>query len=160
MNSDQIGFPDFQKEMRLQIGPLLDSSIAFREIGRDILSKPCSGQLAPVVREIARNVANSLESVLVLVSNGCAEDAFRIARTMFESAVTIHYLESHPNLVQDYMDFLWVKRKRHHDDLLKYAPSQAAPVILQQLEQMNAEYERVKPASQTAGIRYVIHGVK
>jgi hypothetical protein len=64
---------------------------------------------------------------------------------MFESAVTIHYLESHPDLVQDYVDFLWVKRKRHHDDLLKYAPSQAEQVDPQQLEQMNAEYERVKP---------------
>jgi hypothetical protein len=98
-----------------------------------------------VVREIARSVANSLESVLILVSNGCADDAFRIARTMFESAITIHYLESHPDLVQDYVDFLWVKRKRHHDDLVKYAPSQAERVDPQQLEQMNAEYERVKP---------------
>jgi hypothetical protein len=145
MEHQQIGFPDFQKEIRRQFGPLLDSAITFREMGRDILSNPCSGQLAPVVREIAHAVANSLESVLILVSNGCAEDAFRIARTMFESAVAIHYLESRPDLVQDYVDFLWVKRKRHHDDLVKYIPSQAERVDRQQLEQMNAEYERVKP---------------
>lgn len=145
MEHQQIGFPDFQKEVRCRIGPLPDSAIGFREIGREILSKPCSGQLAQVVREIARSVANSLESVLILVSNGCADDAFRIARTMFESAVTIHYLESHPDLVQDYVDFLWVKRKRHHDDLVKYAPSQAERLDPQQLEQMNTEYERVKP---------------
>jgi len=72
-----------------------------------------------------------------------ATDGF--ARTMFESAVAIHYLESHPDLVQDYVDFLWVKRKRQHDDLVKYAPSQAKRVDPQQLAQMNTEYERVKP---------------
>ena len=148
MEHQQIGFPDFQNEVRRQIEPLLDSATAFLEIGRDMLSKPFSGQLASVVREIARSVANSMESVLILVSNGCAEDAFRIARTMFESAVIIHYLESHPDLVKDYTDFLWVKRKLHHDYLLKYAPSQAERVDPQQLQQMNSEYERVRPRFQ------------
>jgi hypothetical protein len=142
---EHIGFPDFQKEVCRQIGPLLDSATAFLEIGGDMLSKPFSGQLASVVREIARSVANSMESVLILVFNGCADDAFRIARTMFESAVTIHYLEGHPESLKDYVDFLWVKRKRHHDDLLRFAPTQAEKVDPQQLEQMNAEYERVRP---------------
>jgi hypothetical protein len=142
---EHIGFPDFQKEVRHQIGPLLDSATAFLEIGGGMLSKPFSGQLASVVHEIARSVSNSMESVLVLVSNGCADDAFRIARTMFESAVTIHYLESHPELLQDYTDFLWVKRKRFHYYLLKFDPSQAEQVDSQQIEQMNVEYERVSP---------------
>jgi len=141
---DRIGFPEFQEEVRRRIGPLLDSATGFREIGREILAKPCSGQLAQLVREIARIVANSLESVLILASNGCADDAFRIARTMFESAITIHYLESHPDLVQDYVDFIWVKRRRHHEDLTKYHPEQAERVDPQSLEQMNTEYERVK----------------
>ncbi len=47
------------------------------------------------------------------------------ARTMFESAVTVHYMDSHPELVQDYVDFLWVKRKLYHEDRLKSAPGQA-----------------------------------
>lgn len=63
---------------------------------------------------------------------------------MFESAVTIHYLDSHPDLVQEYVDFLWVKRKRHYDDLLKYAPDQAARVESQQVRQTDAEYQRIK----------------
>jgi hypothetical protein len=54
-------------------------------------------------------------------------------------------MSRHPDLVQDYVDFLWVKRKRHHDDLVKHASSQAERVDPQNLQQMNAEYERVKP---------------
>jgi hypothetical protein len=42
-----------------------------------------------------------MESALILALNGCADDALRIARTMFESAVTMYYLESHPDLVPD-----------------------------------------------------------
>jgi hypothetical protein len=41
------------------------------------------------------------------------------------------------------VDFLWVKRKRHYDDLLMDAPNEAEQVDPQQLEKMNAEYERV-----------------
>jgi hypothetical protein len=143
VDSEQIGFPDFQREVRRQVRPLLDSAMAYRQIGRDMFSRPFSERVS-VLRRIARSVSNSMESVLILAWNGCADDAFRIARTMFESAVTIHYLEGHPELVQDYVDFLWMKRKRHRDDFLKYAPSQAEQVDSQQLEKTTAEYERVK----------------
>ncbi len=144
MRQEQIGFPGFQEEVRRSIGPLLDGAFAFRDIGQELLSKRCAGELAAVVREIARSVANSMESVLILVSNGCPDDAFRIARSMFESAVTVHYLDSHPELVRDYVDFLWVKRKLYHEDRLKYAPGQAERMDPRQLERMNSEYERVK----------------
>ncbi len=63
---------------------------------------------------------------------------------MFESAVTVHYLDSHPELVQDYVDFLWVKRKLYHEDRLKSAPGQTEWMDPRKLEQMNSEYERVK----------------
>lgn len=144
MTQEQIGFPDFQEEARRRIGPLLDSAIAVREVGRELLSERCSGELALVVRDIARSVANSMESVLILAYNGCPDDALRIVRTMFESAVTVHFLDGHPEHLQDYVDFLWVKRKLYLDGRLKSAPGQAELVDLQQLEKINIEYERVK----------------
>ncbi len=144
MEQELIGFPDFQNKVCRHLGPLLDSAAAYLRVGREMFSRPFSGQLISILRQMARSVSNSMESVLILASNGCADDAFRIARTMFESAVTIHYLESHPELLQEYVDFLWVKRKHHHDDLLRYAPSQAEQVDPQQLEKTNAEYARVR----------------
>jgi hypothetical protein len=140
----RIGFPDFQKEVVLQLGPLLTSATSFIQVGRDMFSGSPSGELPLVVSQIAMTVSNSMESVLILVSNGCGADAFRIARTMFESGVTVHYLEGHPELVSDYVDFIWVKRKKHLDYLLKFAPLEAKRQDQPMLKEVEAEFQRVK----------------
>ncbi len=86
-----------------------------------------------------------MRSVLILVEHGCGTDALKIARTMFETAVNIHYLDSHPEAIQDYIDFQWIKKKRYHDELKKYAPAQAQRRDDASLNELNAEHARVSP---------------
>jgi hypothetical protein len=102
------------------------------------------GQLPDLLKQITQVVANSMESVMLLVVNGCGIDGLRIARTMFESAVTVHYLDSHPELVQDFVDYLWVIRKRHYDFLQSLPPDKRHVIPAEKINETETNYERVK----------------
>jgi hypothetical protein len=41
--------------------------------------------------------------------------SLKIARTMFESALILNYLDGHPELVRDFIDYQWVIQKKHND---------------------------------------------
>jgi len=117
----------------------------FLAMGREMTEAMRPDQLQELLRLLTRTVANSMRSVKVLVENGCGTDALKIARTMFETAVTVHYLHSHPEFVQDFVDFLWVKRKKHHDYLRNFVPKEAERLDPAFVAEMIAEYDRVKP---------------
>jgi len=137
-------FPKFADRIAETLRPVLAAADRIVQIGRPLVDVAVSGQLPDVAKQITRTIHNSMESVLILVSNGCGTDALKIGRTMFEAAVTVHYLDSHPNLVQDYIDFVWVKRKKHYDYLLRFAPSEAERLDPDTIRETEAEYERVK----------------
>jgi hypothetical protein len=139
-----FGFPEFQTEAIQQLEPMLAAARRFTQIGRDMLKIPVSNQLPDVAKQITLSVANSMESVLLLVTNGCGIDALRISRTMFEAAVTLHYLDSHPELVQDFVDYMWVIRKKHNDYRLTLPTEKVKPLPPETVAEMEANYQRVK----------------
>lgn len=143
MDTD-IGFPEFQKEALQTLEPMLAAAGSFLLIGREMIKAPVSGQLPDLAKQITQIVANSMESVLLLVSNGCGIDALRIARTMFEAAVTLHYLDSHPELVQDFIDYQWVIQKDHYEYRLTLPPEKVPPLSPENVAEMESNYQRVK----------------
>lgn len=144
MSESILGFPEFRKEVLATIEPLLGAAESFLQIGQEMVSLPVSGQFHDLAKQITRIVANSMQSVLLLVTNGCGIDALRIARTMFEAAVTVHYLDSHPELIQDFVDFMWVIRKKHYDYRLTL-PSQKVPILSPEtVAEMESNYQRVR----------------
>ena len=138
------GFPAFRKDALQILGPLVPPAKLFLKIGREVMSVAVSEQLPDLAKQISETVANSMQSVLILACNGCGVDALKIARTMFEAAVTVHYLEKHPELVQDYVDFLWIIRKKHHEYLLRLPSEEVKPVSPDKVREMESAYERVK----------------
>jgi Family of unknown function (DUF5677) len=142
--STRTGFPGFEREVQKNLAPMLTAARSLSQIGQEMTIAPLSGQMEDLARQIALTVANSMESVLLLVCNGCGVDALRIARTMFEAAVTISYLYKHPELVQDYIDFLWVIRKKNYDHLLQLPAGRARRVAPERVREMLARYEQVK----------------
>jgi hypothetical protein len=135
----------FAVRVRQALGDVFGAAEDMLELGAKITEQPNSEQLLETVRRLLRTVSNSLRSVLILVEHGCGTDALKIARTMFETAVNIHYLHSHPETLEDYVDFQWIKRKKHHDYMLKFAPAQALRVDQATLSELNAEFARVSP---------------
>lgn len=142
MTENETGFPKFQKRAFQTLGPLLTAARSFIPIGKQMTSASVSGQMPDVAKQIAQTVANSMESVLVLVSNGCGVDALKVARTMFEAAVTLHYLDTHPELVEDFIDFLWIVRKRHAD--YRLASHNVIPMSPETAAETETNYQRVK----------------
>lgn len=136
---------DFITSVRQALGDIFKAAADLLTVGHEIAATPSTDPLPETVRQLLRTVSNSMRSVLILVEHGCGTDALKIARTMFETAVNIHYLHSHPEAIQDYVDFQWIKKKKHHDYLLKFAPAQAQRMDDASLSELTAEYARVSP---------------
>lgn len=123
---------------------MLAAGRSFLQMGQEMMKAQVSEQLPDLAKQITQSVGNSMESVLLLVSNGCGVDALRIARTMFESAIILHYLDSHPELVQDFVDYLWVIRKKDHNYRLTLPTDKVPPLPAEEIAEMEANYKRVK----------------
>jgi hypothetical protein len=141
---DEIGFPESRQEALRTLEPMLAGARRFVQISQDVMKAPVTGQLPDLAKQITQSVANSMEAVLLLIFNGCGVDGLRVARTMFEAAVVLHYLDSHPELVQDFVDYFWVIRKTHHDYLLTLPPHKIQLLAPERVAEMELNYERVK----------------
>jgi hypothetical protein len=141
---DPIGFPEFRQAALQALEPMLAAARSFVQTGQAMMKAPVSDQFPDLAKQITQTAANSMESVLILVSNGCGVDALRLARTMFEAAVTLNYLDSHPELVQDFVDYLWVIRKTHHEYRLTLPPDEVPPLSSEKIVEMESNYQRVK----------------
>src|SRR5262245_34066348 len=64
----------------------------------------------------------SLHAVIYLTLNGFDADAMRIARCAFENEVISEYLRLHPELVQDYNEFLFVGISEEYEFLAAHSP--------------------------------------
>lgn len=141
---DEIGFPEFRQEALRTLEPMLAAARSFVQIGREMMNAPVSQQFPDLAKQITQTVANSMESVVILVSNGCGVDALRLARTMLEAAIVLHYLDSHPELVQDFIDYQWVIQKKHQDYRLGLPPEKVPPLAPEKIAEMESNYQRVK----------------
>ena len=139
-----VGFPGFRPESLRTLEPMLAAARSFVQIGRKMMNAPVSQQFPDLAKQITQTVANSMESVVILVSNGCGVDALRLARTMFEAAIVLHYLDSHPELVQDFIDYQWVIQKKHQDYRLGLPPDKVPPLAPEKIAEMESNYQRVK----------------
>ena len=139
-----VGFPGFRPESLRTLEPMLAAARSFVQIGRKMMNAPVSQQFPDLAKQITQTVANSMESVVILVSNGCGVDALRLARTMFEAAIVLHYLDSHPELVQDFIDYQWVIQKKHQVYRLGLPPYKVPPLAPVKIAEMESNYQRVK----------------
>src|SRR5882724_6415456 len=144
MDQTAIGPPEFRQETLRALEPMLAAARSFVQLWQAMIKAPVSEQLPYLAKQIVQSVANSMDSVLLLVSDGCGIDALRIARTMFEAAVVLHYLDSHTELVQDFVDYIWVIRKKHHDYRLTLPPDKVPPLAPEKVAEMESNYQRVK----------------
>jgi len=139
----QMGYPDFWPvvlsnhekffAVTQTLGPLID----------DLFSKGHSEPLHKVCRQLSKMVANSVGAVLLLGMNGYGHDAIKIARTMFETAVTVAYLRKHPDEFDDYFDFHFIVAMQRHRYLENHAPEHLKKVTAKAIEETKKGYARV-----------------
>jgi len=138
-----VGYPDFwpvvmQKHKKFfaltqTLGPTID----------DLFRMAHSEPMYKVCRQLSKMVANSVGAVLLLGLNGYGVDAIKIARTMFEAAVTLAYLRKHPNEFDDYFDFHFIVARKRHRYMEKYSPQHLKRVTAEAIASSKRGYERV-----------------
>lgn len=139
----QVGYPDFwpvvlEKHKKCfavtqTLGPTID----------DLFSVAHTEPLHKVCRHLAKMVANSLGAVFLLGMNGYGIDAIKIARTMFESAVTLAYLRKHSDEFDDYFDFHFIVAMNRHWYMEKHAPQHLKRVTPEAIAAIHQGYARV-----------------
>ncbi len=138
-----MGYPDFWPvvlrkykkffELSQTLGPTID----------DLFSQSHTEPSHTVCRHLSKMVANSVGAVLLLGVNGYGYDGIKIARTMFEAAVTVAYLRKHPDEFGDYFDFHFIVAMQRHRYMQNHAPEHLKRVTPEALKQGEEGYARV-----------------
>jgi hypothetical protein len=126
---------------------LVHAAQQYLNIGASMITSARPERLQELVRQLVRTAHNSLRSVVVLADHGCGADALNTARSIFEVPLTVHYLPENANYVDDYLEFLWVKRKKHLDYVREHAPTHAQSQDKAMVAEVEAQYRRVKTRS-------------
>ena len=88
-------------------------------------------------------ISNSVGAVVTLALNGYGNDAMKVARGIFEGAVTVSFLSLHPEAVDDFLDFHWVHQARNLEKVRIHFPEQYERIPLENRKQIKAEYIRI-----------------
>jgi hypothetical protein len=144
-----VGYPDFWQRVHDQFPKFFDSAtVELAEIGNTAFRRPLAEPLHKIARHLTRMVLNSLNSVSILALNGCGVEAMKIARSMFETAVTLGYLHLHPEEVEDYLDYHFVIQKQRLDFMKAHVQERFQQIPANVLQETEADYARVAPRFQ------------
>ena len=90
---------------------------------------------------LARQVFEDFDEILLLCGNGYSTGGLKILRGMFERTVTVCYLQKHPDDIERYYKYYYVRRRKEISAVRQTFPK-ALPT--ERLEQFETEYEEVK----------------
>lgn len=141
----EVGFPDFWPKAQSKFPLFFEAVLEMNAIQNQIFGRPVSEPLHKVMRHISKIVSNSFGALVILVLNGYGNDAMRIARSMFEGAVISGYLKLHPEKVDDYLDWHWVRQKSIYEYMRKYRPEGLQQLDPESVQEMERRFEAVKP---------------
>ncbi|MDA2927710.1 DUF5677 domain-containing protein, partial [Acidobacteria bacterium AH-259-G07] len=138
-----VSFPDFRNLMLGQFSMLLQPLFDFLKIQKSVLDRPVTTPLPQVVRMLNKTITNSLGAVTLLAVNGYGNDALKIARSVFEGLVTIKYLRKNPDMIDDFVDFDWIRQKRLLDHFKETDPTLLDRMGAAKIREIEENFERV-----------------
>ena len=156
MDSDDIemvvGFPEFWQQAHDVNSAAFQAIKELRPLKAELFSKPVAEPLHKVTRMIAKITYNSLGALTTLLLNGYGSDGMKIARSMYEAAITTAYLKKHPCQVEDFLDYHHILNKRNLEYLIENSQD-ANNISGTRRDEIDAEYQRVLPRFQYKGGR-------
>ena len=138
------GFPEFWQIAHNKYPLFFRAAMDLMPLQNEIFIKPTSAPIHKVLRYIAKIVSNSLGALITLVLNGYGNDAMKVARGMFEGAVIAGYLMQHPDKLDDYIGWHWVRQRRLYEYMKKDDPELLQRVSPEKVEKMKREFEAVR----------------
>ncbi len=139
-----LGFDEFRRTATAKYKGVLSEATTCLTTAHGMYQAQGKDTLSSLIRSACITVTNSFQSVLLLTMNGCGSDALKVARSTFETSVVMSYLQKHPNLLSDFLDYRWVKRHKHQEFLAQYAPDELKRIDPAEVLKTVAEYGRVK----------------
>ncbi|MGH9970312.1 MAG: DUF5677 domain-containing protein [Pyrinomonadaceae bacterium] len=94
-----------------------------------------------VIYFLARQVFEDFDEILILCGNGLSTGALKILRGMFERTVTICYLQKHPEHIELYYKYYYVRRRKEIKAVLRDFPNS---IPSERLEEYEKQFEDVK----------------
>lgn len=141
---EHVGFPGFWQKSH-NICPVAFKAISdLIPLQDKLFSQPLSEPLHKVIRHIAKITINSLGALTTLLLNGYGNDGMKIARSMYEAAITARYLRKHPVKLTDYLDYYHVRVKKQLDYLDKNDPAQTKGLSAERRLEIENKYVAVK----------------
>jgi hypothetical protein len=138
-----IGFSEFRSRIYQKYPVAFEKCKELVHVANEFWNKPVSSPYPHLIGRICCIVCNSLGGLVILVLNGYGNDAVKIARGMFEAAVTVGYLKRHPEPFQDYWDFHWIRHKRSYELMVKLAPQHARKISEDKIAETERNYAAV-----------------
>lgn len=131
-----FGIPDVWEEQYTKYEPQMLAIERLQKLAAELLSRPpaVATDVTGIVLALLRVTGDSMFDVLFLVGNKRGFGAIKIARSMFEAAVTSKYLVAHPNEVTDFIDFGSLKSVQHLESLKKHHPGKIPPELFTKAE--------------------------
>jgi hypothetical protein len=139
------GFPEFWQQVYRRFPRFFEAARQLEPIHNKIFRIPVREALHVVVGRIAIGVSNSFGALITLALNGYGADAMRVVRSMFEGEVTAAYLRRHPDKLNDYVDFIWIRQKSLLKYMERYAPQQLQRVASERVAETHKQFATVAP---------------
>lgn len=141
-----FGFPDFAPTVLAEHGPELRLALEHSHLAnRMIATLPKEMSFDQLIMNLLiRMTTTGWIELLILVGNGAGLGAMKIARGMFENAVTAEYLRRTPEEMDDYVEY---------GRVLDYKRIKLFPeaVSAEKALEIENEYNRVKPRFEKDG---------
>src|SRR6185437_9197565 len=114
------GYPDFWPIAYREHEKFFEAADKTEPLMNEIFSVGQADPMHKVLRHLSKMVSNSFSALLILGINGFGNDAMKLARGMFEIALTVAYLKQHPEEFDDYMDYHWIIAMKRHEYVVKH----------------------------------------
>jgi len=117
-----------------------DCAVKLAAITTEMIRKPVQGWLLQVVGRMAAAAANTHGALVTLVLNGYGHDAMKLARSLFEIELNILRLKIHPEEIDDFLDYHFIRQKKLYD---MYSDEQKRRLPQERYDAMMSAYNSV-----------------
>jgi hypothetical protein len=136
------GFPEMWRPVYEKYQPFFLCAHKLMPIVNEVIRAPIEGPLLNTVCRMLVAASNSYGALIVLALNGYGHDAMKIARSIFETELNIIRLKTHPEELNDFLDYIFIIQKKQFDML---DDGQKKGVAKGHYEEMMAKYNDVLP---------------
>lgn len=109
------GFPEMWTPVYNKYKLFFDCAGKLAPIATEMMGTPVQGPLLQIIGRMAAAASNTHGALLTLVLNGYGHDAMKLARSLFEIEINIIRLKAHPEEIEDFLGYHFIRQKQLYD---------------------------------------------